>query len=414
MQRNPEANLNQMQSFSLIEDYIKKLNINNSLDLQKDCEKCFSEKGILLHEFPNVTSRLFEEVKEKAVENSRYNSKKGRGILERCSRVLSHKEAEAKSRYIEQPPKKTILSQLENRGFVEPNYQLSCDDINTMLKFNPLEDENIEYRTPISLTDDDGAALREYLEYNDFDKKLLIPVNIHNHWVLLIREVNDNDQLIITCWNPSVTSILMKKKINNILDKLQFTGEIKGSKVNYIDAKEQTDGFTCGYRVVRKAFEEADIVNSLTRVEPTEPNKMCHTFAKMMFDPNTGYLSKDELCITEGNSPVIYLKSKEEEAKKVDSNRQNKVKTQTESDERLAFVLQHIYDTIPDIKDADALKLAERKSNTLKKADFDQIKNEVGTFKQRFFNDHSPGNKTGKKNDGAYESKKGEFLKSSR
>lgn len=117
---------------------------------------------------------------------------------------------------------------------------------------------------PLSLVEE---SLKNLLPANQA-KKLFLPINVSgNHWILLEIALN-KDSAEFTVYNSlSINGKKSKyfKELATIVEKLKDVLVPKSVAINVGKMAQQTDGISCGDRVMQKILHCSGIVNNLTQ-----------------------------------------------------------------------------------------------------------------------------------------------------
>jgi hypothetical protein len=290
----------------------------------------------------------------------------------------------------------SITEQLQEKGYVEANHLLVGQDIDQICNAYLQGVPGISH-TKTADMNDSNANVRTFL---DTLKQCpsgisLIPASTGRHYVLIVVDDKESEATI-TCWDPlpqSDSNEIKDSRLKILRDAAKEVYPSKKVTVNYEYGNEQNDSFTCGYRIVRKAFELAGIDNELTRCKPDNANAICNSFIKLLAKKDP-VLKDHELGVIEDSSSSLVFSKTFEQTNQDTSNSvdfQNVVgrKQQIADDEKLATALQEIYCNNPEIASDEAFRRA--KANAIKLTPQEvfqkqaEIRKKLATWQSTFF-----------------------------
>jgi hypothetical protein len=290
----------------------------------------------------------------------------------------------------------SITEQLQEKGYVEANHLLVGQDIDQICNAYLQGVPGISH-TKTADMNDSNANVRTFL---DTLKQCpsgisLIPASTGGHYVLIVVD-NKESETTIKCWDPLHQPDSNEIKESRLKILRDATKEVFPSKkviVNYEYGNEQNDIFTCGYRVVRKAFELAGIDNELTRCKRDNANAICNSFIKLLAKKDPVLKDHELVVVEDSSSSLVFSKTFEQTNRDTSSSVdfQNVVgrKQQIADDEKLATALQEIYCNNPEIASDEAFQQAKAKAIKLTPEDVlrkqAEIRKKLTSWQNTFF-----------------------------
>jgi hypothetical protein len=316
-------------------------------------------------------------------------------------------DEEEKKLYKDQPSEVSLLKQLENKGFVDANYQVCDSDLNAYIE-HVFADKNIHHSLCLSITDGNLEPIKDEISKKMGNlEPLVIPICIRlNHWAFILR-TQENEEITFKIWDPLpkpkeyVSPNQVEKNLKAIVDDLYRDQKDLVTQIKYEYAGEQYDSQTCGARIARQISIVAGVENSLTKVNSSNPAALMFAFAKECIGSDEKLKDKNISYVPVGaNSALIHL----EDIKDLDTKSAAEAAVtgaknlQTVQDHNLAVALQEIYIENKDreIDPTRAFDLAKERLRGKSVKQLDETKREIQVklgewiSKQPYSNKQSP------------------------